>query len=211
MGTLILPFTVLGRLRYDNSSLGCGEKNNTDRQTDKITDAHKRHRMILDATCHSWIEKCNSRHETCFFALHFSSSKRILIQLHLIAPLSLLSLCQRFDLYFVKIVVRPETILKHGRCCAFPRNLDLVFVCLWEGDNQKGRLKKQAYLISWASDTAEWDRKVSAVQELLLQIVALFSARVYLLDGGWGLGEAEKWQGKRLSFWEEFSWIGKLL
>lgn len=32
----------------------------------------------------------------------------------------------------------------------------------------------------------EWDRKVSAVQELPLQIVALSSARVYLLDGGWG-------------------------
>lgn len=62
------------------------------------------------------------------------------------------------------------------------------FLCPWEGDNQKGRLKKQAYLISSASDTAEWDHKVSAVQELLLQIVALSSAGVYLLDWGGGLG-----------------------
>lgn len=64
------------------------------------------------------------------------------------------------------------------------------FLCPWEGDNQKGRLKKQAYLISSASDTAEWDHKVSAVQELLLQIVALSSAGVYLLDWGgvWGGG-----------------------
>lgn len=64
------------------------------------------------------------------------------------------------------------------------------FLCPWEGDNQKGRLKKQAYLISSASDTAEWDHKVSAVQELLLQIVALSSAGVYLMDWGgvWGGG-----------------------
>lgn len=141
------------------------------------------------------------------FALHFSSSRRILIQLHLIALLSLLSLCRRFDVYIVKMVVKSETILKRSRCSAFPRTLRLVFVCLWEGDNQKGRLKKQAYLISSASDSAEWDRKVCAVQELLLQIVALSSARVYLLYGG-GL---EKWQGKRLSFWEDCLRIGKLL
>lgn len=37
----------------------------------------------------------------------------------------------------------------------------------------------------------EWDRKVSAVQELPLQIVALSSARVYLLDGGGGAGGGE--------------------
>ena len=68
------------------------------------------------------------------------------------------------------------------------------FVSPWEDDNQKGRLKKRAYLISSASDTAEWDHKVSAVQELQLQIVALSSAGVYLLDlgglgGGGGCGE----------------------
>lgn len=144
-----------------------------------------------------------------FFTLQFSSSKRILIQLHLIAPLSILSLCRRFDLYFVKIVVTPKT--GWSTADALSRTLRLVFVCLWEGDNQKGGLEKQAYLISWASDTAEWDREVSAVQELLLQIVALSSARVYLLDGGVGGERAEKWQGKRLSFWEECSRIGKLL
>ncbi len=119
-------------------------------------------------------------------ALQFSSSKSTVIQLLLIAPLSLSSLCWRFDLYFVKIVVKSKTVLKRNRCSACPRTLRHVFVCLWEGDNQKGRLKNQAYLISWASDTAEWDRKVSAVQGLQLQIVALSSATVYLLDLGGG-------------------------
>lgn len=33
-------------------------------------------------------------------------------------------------------------------------------------------------------DTAEWDHKVFAAQELLLQIVTLFTARVYLLKWG---------------------------
>lgn len=73
------------------------------------------------------------------------------------------------------------------------------FLCTWEGDNQKGRLKKQAYLISSASDTAEWDHKVSAVQELWLQIVALSSAGVYLLDwgGGWGNDKANDYLCER--------------
>lgn len=131
----------------------------------------------------------------------FSSSQRILIQLLSISPLSLLSLCQRFVFCFVKIAVKPKTTSKRNTCSASPRTPRLVCVCLWKGDNQKGRLKKQAYLISWASDTAEWDHKVSVVQGLLLQIVALSSVRVYLLDEGRG----EKWQGKRLSFREECS------
>lgn len=45
----------------------------------------------------------------------------------------------------------------------------------------------------------EWDRKVSAVQELPLQIVALSSARVYLLDGGlrWGNDKANDYLSER--------------
>lgn len=45
------------------------------------------------------------------FTLQLSSSKGIHIQLLLIAPVSLLSLCRRFYFYFVKIV-KPKTILK---------------------------------------------------------------------------------------------------
>lgn len=51
MATLSLPFTVLGRLRYDNILLGCGEKNSTGRQASKITDAHKTNTEMLNVTC----------------------------------------------------------------------------------------------------------------------------------------------------------------
>lgn len=210
--TLSLSFVVLGRLRYDNSSLGCGEKNNKGRQAGKITDAHK-----ANIKCNLSLinRKMQFKPSNLLFTCQLSSSKRILIQLLLISLLSLLSLCRRFDLYFVKIAVKPQTALKHSRCSASPRTLRLLSACLWESDNQRelrGRLKKQAYLISWTSDTAEWDRKVSAVQELLPQIVALSSAGVYLMDGARGVGRGmEKWQGKRLSSWEECLRIGKLL
>lgn len=59
--------------------------------------------------------------------------------------------------------------------------------------------RKPAYLISRASDSTEWDRKV-LVPEPPPQIAALSSARVYLLDGG----KVEKWQGKPLSFSEDW-------
>lgn len=60
--------------------------------------------------------------------------------------------------------------------------------------------RKPASLISWASDSTEWDRKVFLVPELPPQIAALSSAWVYLLDGG----RVEKWQGKPLSFSEDW-------
>lgn len=50
MVTLSLPFSVLGRLRYNNSSLGCGEKNNKGRQAGKVTDAHILNKKILNKT-----------------------------------------------------------------------------------------------------------------------------------------------------------------
>lgn len=62
-----------------------------------------------------------------------------------------------------------------------------------------GGRRKPAYLISRASDSTEWDRKV-LVPELPPQIAALSSAWVYLLDGG----RVEKWQGKPLSFSEDW-------
>lgn len=53
-------------------------------------------------------------------ALQFPSCKMIPIQLPLISPLSLLWLCPRFDLCFVKIAVKPATILKLMFC--FPED-----------------------------------------------------------------------------------------
>lgn len=53
MVTLGLIFAVLGGLRYDKCSLGCGGKNKTSRGADKITDGHERNQTILNASCHS--------------------------------------------------------------------------------------------------------------------------------------------------------------
>lgn len=59
------------------------------------------------------------------------------------------------------------------------------------------------------SDSAEWDQKVCAVQELLLQIVALSSGGVYLLDGR-GLDE-EMTRETIIFLRGVLAWIGKLL
>lgn len=72
---------------------------------------------------------------------------RIFIQLLRISPLSLLSLCW-FDFCFVEIAVKTKTVSKRNACPSSPRTPHLAFARLWEGDNQQGRLQKQAYLIS---------------------------------------------------------------
>lgn len=112
----------------------------------------------------------------CDFLIQFFSLESWFncIQLHL-------HLCCHIakDLIYIFLQLLSNPKLKHSRWSVFPMTLQSVFVSLWEGDNQGVRLKK-------TSDSVEWDRKVSSAPELPLQIVALSSAWVYLLDGGGG-------------------------
>lgn len=140
---------------------------------------------ILNASCLP--RKSVFVHEMWFSYSILPSWKLILIQLHPVASSSLLSLCKRFDMYciFLTTAVKSQTEAQQMICFPSDPSGLCLSACGWVITRMWG-WRKLAYLISWASDSKGWDRKVSSVPNLPPQIVALSRARVYLLHGGGG-------------------------